>query len=302
MFPMRVKSDQGNRRMTFYLVDDIEQGTSKWLAWRRGVIGASEAAIIMGDNRYKGRQQLIDEKLGNIQPFSGNEFTREGQRLEGPARVALEKKFKESLFPTIIQDATEPFLAASLDAINAGKNQVYEIKCGPRTYESMSIRKKVPSHYVAQIQHMLMITHMESLIFAVYRPNKPLITLEVPRNDSYIKELRKKEKHFIKELESYGHNIQYEFRGYKVGDISSGRTPKVVSARTKRDKPAWRLQKGLLQFWDGSDYLVGSDGAGFYELNGENHYWDGEQWSRPNEIGFYSIKRKRYFWNGIDWE
>jgi siroheme synthase len=37
--------------MSFYLVDDIEQGTAKWLQWRRGVIGASEAAIIMGENR-----------------------------------------------------------------------------------------------------------------------------------------------------------------------------------------------------------------------------------------------------------
>jgi putative phage-type endonuclease len=288
--------------MTFFLIDDIEQGTSEWLAWRRGVIGASEAAIIMGENRLIGRQQLINEKRGLLQPFSGNEFTREGQRLEGPARAALAKKFKESLSPTIIQDASEPFLAASLDAINAQKNKVYEIKCGPRTYESMVSRKRVPSHYVAQVQHMLMITQLESLVFAVYQPNRPLLTIEVFRDDSYIRELRKKEKIFIKELESHGHKIQYEFRGYKVGDTSTRVSSNPNKTKRKQHKPGWRSQNGLLQFWDGADYLVGSDGDGFYELNGENHYWDGMQWIRPDKVGKYTLKKKRYFWNGIDWD
>lgn len=299
---MKVKNDSDGASVTFYLVDDIEQGTSKWLAWRRGVIGASEAAIIMGENRWKGRQQLIDEKRGIIQPFSGNEFTRDGQRLEGPARVALEKKYRESLFPTIVQDATEPYLAASLDAINSYKSKVYEIKCGPRTYESVEARKRVPSHYVAQVQHMLMITQMESLIFAVYQPSRPLLTVEVFRDDSYIKELRRKEKIFIKELESHGHKIQYEFRGYKVGGSKSDIVSKSQKVRANIPNPEWRLEDGLLQFWDGAHYLVGSEGPGLYDLNGENHYWDGEQWSRPSKKGFYILKRKRYFWNGIDWD
>ena len=82
--------------MSFFLIDDIEQGTAKWLKWRRGVIGASEAAIIMGENRWKGRQQLIDEKRGLVEPFKGNDFTREGNLNEPHARMALEKKFTES--------------------------------------------------------------------------------------------------------------------------------------------------------------------------------------------------------------
>ena len=130
--------------MSFYLVDDIEQGTAKWLQWRRGVIGASEAAIIMGENRWKGRQQLIDEKRGLVEPFSGNDVTREGNLNEPHARAALERKYKEKLSPTIVQDMYEPFLAASLDAINSSKDQIYEIKCGARTYETVEISRKVP--------------------------------------------------------------------------------------------------------------------------------------------------------------
>ena len=80
--------------MSFYLIDDIDQGTEKWLEWRRGVIGASEAAIIMGDNRHKGRQQLLNEKRGLIAPFGGNDVTREGHLNEPHARAALAKKIQ----------------------------------------------------------------------------------------------------------------------------------------------------------------------------------------------------------------
>jgi putative phage-type endonuclease len=287
--------------MSFYLIDDLEQGTAKWLQWRRGVIGASEAAIIMGENRWKGRHQLIDEKRGLVEPFKGNDGTREGQSLEEPARKALAKKYKEKLSPTIVQDVHEPFLAASLDAINTSNDQIYEIKCGARSYEMVEVSRKVPSYYVAQVQHMLMVTQMESLIFAAYRPNEPLITLEVFRNDSYIRELRRKEKDFIKELEGHGHKIQYEFRGYQVGVASSKPEMPKKRASKKTIKTALKIEAGLLRFWDGSDYLEG-EAPGLYELLGENHYWDGEEWCVPDEVGSYNLNGEKHFWNGKSWE
>ena len=35
--------------MSFYLIDDLEQGSSEWHDWRKGVIGASDAPKIMGE-------------------------------------------------------------------------------------------------------------------------------------------------------------------------------------------------------------------------------------------------------------
>lgn len=287
--------------MSFYLVDDIEQGTAKWHEWRRGVIGASEAAIIMGENRWMGRQQLINEKRGLLEPFTGNAATREGHLLEGHARLALEKKYKEKLNATIVQDLFEPFLAASLDAINGPKNQVYEIKCGLRTYERVEGSKKVPSYYVAQIQHMLMVTQMESLIFAAYRPHQSLITFEVFRNEGYIRELRRKEKDFIKELEGHGHRIQYEFRGYQVGNGSNKTESPQRKVSKKSIEPVWKVEEGLLRFWDGSDYLEGED-PGLYDVLGEDHYWDGEQWCIPKVVGAYDLNGDERYWNGKSWE
>lgn len=281
--------------MSFYLIEDMEQGTQQWLQWRRGVIGASEAAIIMGNNRFKGRQQLLDEKLGRIEPFSRNAITRLGQQLEGPARKALEKEFKLNLNPVIVQDDSEPFLAASLDAMNDSKDAIFEIKCGLRTYEYVEARRKIPSHYVAQVQHMLMVTQFESLVFTVFQPEMPLITLTAYRNESYIKELRQKELKFINELVEKGHQVQSDFRGERV-DFKSGQKVPKNSGHKKKSRAEWRIESGSLVFWDGSNYLVGEE-PGNYEIAGGIHKWDGQNWV-PKKSLAYLIEGVYYKWNG----
>ena len=202
--------------MSFYLIDDLEQGSREWHAWRKGVIGASDAPKIMGENPWGSRSSLLDEKLGLVREFQGNDKTREGNSLEGNARKSLETKFKLKLMPTIVQDSKEPFLAASLDAICIDHENRFEIKAGIQAYEHTKMTKSVPGYYMGQLQHMLMVTEMESLTYAVYRPDKPLLTLIVYRNDSYIKRLRKKEKEFVQELVERGHNVQYQFIGRLV--------------------------------------------------------------------------------------
>ncbi len=202
--------------MSFYLIDDLEQGSREWHNWRKGVIGASDAPKIMGENPWGSRASLLAEKLGLVREFQGNAKTREGNSFEGDARESLETKFKLKLKPTIVQDSKEPFLAASLDAICSDYEKLFEIKAGVKAYEHTKMTKGVPDYYIGQLQHMLMVTEMESLTYAVYRPDKPLLTLTVYRNDSYIKRLRKKEKEFIQELVERGHEVQYQFVGRLV--------------------------------------------------------------------------------------
>jgi putative phage-type endonuclease len=199
--------------VSFYLIEDLEQGSREWHAWRKGVVGASDAPKIMGENPWGSRASLLDEKLGLVREFQGNAKTREGNSFEGDGRRSLETKFKLQLNPTIVQDCREPFLAASLDAICSDYENIFEIKAGVKAYEHTELNKSVPDYYVGQLQHMLMVTELESLTYAVYRPDKPLLTLEVYRNENYIKRLRKKEKEFVEELENRGHEVQYEFVG-----------------------------------------------------------------------------------------
>lgn len=202
--------------MSFYLIDDLEQGSHEWHAWRKGVIGASDAPKIMGENPWGSRSSLLDEKLGLVPEFQGNAKTREGNSLEGDARKSLETKFKVKLKPTIVQDSKEPFLAASLDAICRDNENLFEIKAGVKAYEHTKMTKSVPDYYIGQLQHMLMVTEMESLTYAVYRPDKPLLTIAIYRNDSYIKRLREKENEFVQELVNRGHDLQHQFVGRLV--------------------------------------------------------------------------------------
>lgn len=287
--------------MSFYLVDDIEQGTDRWHKWRRGVIGASEAVIIMGENRWKGRQQLMDEKLGLVTPFSGNAATQRGHDLEPHARKALEKKFKVQIEPTIVQDSAHPFLAASLDGITAGRDQVYEIKCGVRAYEIVSETRRLPSYYVAQVQHMMMITQHDSLKFAAYSPGDPLVVLDVKRDENYIKRLRQRELDFVRELESRGHKLQYEFRGFRVGPESNSPAKTRIKSQSQTRDSGWILEEGHQRFWTGQEYLVGED-PGIYEVDGTSQYWDGEEWARPKKRGSYYLLGEKYYWDGHSWD
>lgn len=200
----------------FYVIDYIGQGTSEWHTWRRGVIGASDAVKVMGENPWESREGLMKEKLGLRAGFSGNAATREGQLLEGPAREALARASGRALRPTIIQDGELPFLAASLDAIDKKNRSVFEIKCGRKAYEKARATRRVPSYYVGQIQHMLMISGQESLTYAAFRPGEPLITMTAYRDDRYIKRLRDTERAFVDELIRRGHEVQRIFLGQQV--------------------------------------------------------------------------------------
>lgn len=202
--------------MSFYINEGLEQGTPEWLAWRRGVVGASEAPTIMGENPWTSPKSLMDQKLGLGKEFRGNSATREGQRLEGPARKELERHEGVKLRPVIVQDKDLPFLAASLDALDRTNSLIYEIKCGAKSYEKTSSSMRVPGYYFAQLQHMLMVTHLEYMYFAAYRPDRPIVILEVDRDDKYIKKLRSTEEKFVTELIKRGHSWQRTFVGFEA--------------------------------------------------------------------------------------
>lgn len=200
----------------YYELPNLEQGSDEWRRWRKGVIGASEAPTIMNENRWQSAQYLLDEKLGLKSEFTGNAATREGHRLEEDARRELVKKFQIDLGPTVIQDGEVPYFAASLDAIDKLHKRVFEIKCGAKAYEIVASKRQVPSYYYGQLQHILMITQLDTIIYAAYRPYSQLITLEIGRSDAYISRLRETEEKFAESLRRKGHKLQAEFKGKQI--------------------------------------------------------------------------------------
>ena len=214
--PLRTSVEAPPTKFPYYELSNLEQGSEEWRRWRKGVIGASDAPTIMSENRWQSAQSLLEEKLGLKPEFTGNAATREGHRLEEDARRELVKKFRIELGPTVIQDGDVPYFAASLDAIDKQHTQVFEIKCGAKAYEIVASKREVPSYYFGQLQHILMITQLDKIVYAAFRPYSQLITVEIGRNDSYISKLRETEEKFADTLRKKGHKLQTEFIGRQI--------------------------------------------------------------------------------------
>lgn len=200
----------------FYRDNDLEQGTYAWRAWRRSVIGASEAPTILGENPWNKRERLIEEKLGLRPEFAGNAATREGQALEPHARAAVSEYLDITFEPAIAQSAQHLFIAASLDGIDEHSQALIEIKCGVKSYEESAETGRVPGYYMAQLQHQLMVTCLDFLHYVAYRPERPLIVIPVARDDAYIARMLEAEVAFAEQLRAEGHRFQDTPRGTPV--------------------------------------------------------------------------------------
>lgn len=194
----------------------MQQGTREWLEWRGRVLGASDSPAVMGENPWKRREYLMEEKLGLRRGFGGNAATREGHALEGPARKLIEKQLKVKLAPAIIQSVSTPHLAASLDAISNSDDVIVEIKSGKKAYEYAFLNDDVPPYNYGQLQHVLLITGFAYMYYASYRPDEDLILFEIERNEKYINRLESELEKFARQLKQNGHQLQTKLIGKKA--------------------------------------------------------------------------------------
>ena len=118
--------------MTATLIDAPPANTPEWVEWRRGGLGASELATVLGLDPYQTEFELWQVKTGRAPGFAGNPRSRWGHRLE---RVGIE--YAESINGEEYRPNSESFqhpayghLYATPDAISAtsGKRIGIEVK------------------------------------------------------------------------------------------------------------------------------------------------------------------------------
>ena len=149
----------------------LDQGTDAWHAWRRKGIGASDAPTIMGENPWKKRDELLEEKrTGYIVPQT--HVMRRGHKLEPEARKQYEEALRRKVTPQCLQSNAHTWLIASVDGISAGLDKVVEIKCGKNAYSYSRSKGKVPQYYYAQLQHILAVTNLDVIDYWSYLLNK----------------------------------------------------------------------------------------------------------------------------------
>ncbi|MBU6257872.1 MAG: YqaJ viral recombinase family protein [Burkholderiales bacterium] len=139
----------------------LVQGSPEWHAYRRGMRNASETPAVLGISPWVTPYQLWLQKTGRSESTT-NAAMQRGTALEPMARHAYEVETGNVMQPLVLQDGA---YSASLDGMTLGGELIVEIKVPMRGRDS-SLWKAVaggdvPAHYVAQIQHQLMVCGAE---------------------------------------------------------------------------------------------------------------------------------------------
>src|SRR5271156_107654 len=99
-------------------IERLEQNTSRWLRWRLGGIGSSDAPVIMGEGAFRSRRGLWAIKTGRARDFGGNPASRRGHLLERAARDTYEREFGVQMEPLCLLHDRLDWMRASLDGLS----------------------------------------------------------------------------------------------------------------------------------------------------------------------------------------
>jgi putative phage-type endonuclease len=173
----------------------LQQGTTAWLAWRRGGIGASDAPAIMGVSPWMDLETLWLDKTGRRRGGFSNHAMRRGQRLEPEARALYIRTTRVRVEPVCLEHGAHPWMRGSLDGISADGSVVLEVKCPGATDHAVALRGDVPAKYVPQLQHLLAVSDAEVCHYWSYRDGEGTL-IEVAADPGYIRRLVERERDF----------------------------------------------------------------------------------------------------------
>lgn len=139
---------------------ELEQRSKDWLEFRKGKIGASQVAAILGIDPYKTPLQLWNEVVFDTEPEPtmamkmGSE--KEQEILEWVNQD--ERKYQ----PAVLQSIEYPWAIASLDGFNDEESPsnpyLLEIKTTNKKFHEMIIVGDIPPHFYAQMQFQMFVS------------------------------------------------------------------------------------------------------------------------------------------------
>lgn len=171
-----------------------------WLEARRGGIGGSDAAAIIGVDPYKSALEVYADKLGLTDGKEDTEAMAWGRRLEPLVADAYGEETGRDLIDHgvhFFQSDQHPFLRASIDREIVSPVGVLSIKTSSYITEQ-ELREEIPLHWQTQLQHELMVRGMEFGSFAVLLKGQRLRWVDAEANASFQEALFEKEEAFWK--------------------------------------------------------------------------------------------------------
>lgn len=174
---------------------DLKQNSPEWLEFRRDKIGASDAATIMGISPWSTPYQLWMEKKSGESKVSTYAMKR-GHDLEESARDLFEKKTGIKVLPSVVQSLADEWQIASLDGLSLQGDTFVEIKVPNKEVMGMAKEGKLPDHYMAQLQHQMLVSDLAQAYYFVYDGYESHL-VDVKADNLYMRDMYEKEKAFF---------------------------------------------------------------------------------------------------------
>ncbi len=134
---------------------DFEQGSQAWLDWRKGLLTATDAAMLLGVSPYVTPYKGWQRKLGDIPEQTVNPAMLRGQRDEPIARAMFIEQSGINMTPCCVESDIYKFIGASLDGISDCGKYILEIK-------SQRPVSAIPDFHNMQMQHQFLSTDNEA--------------------------------------------------------------------------------------------------------------------------------------------
>lgn len=182
------------------IIEDLHQGTEKWLNYRLGRIMATDASAIMHTNPFHDIMELYEEKTKMRKPKPVNDAMRRGNLLEPEARALACKTIGIDFEPCVYESDKHYWQAASLDGLSKCRKYILEIKCPKEETHLEALENKIKIYYETQMHHQsACVTTCEKVFYFSYRPeniSNPFKIIEFTPDPEYILDLIAAEQRF----------------------------------------------------------------------------------------------------------
>lgn len=181
------------------LAPTIEMSRREWLKQRRKGIGGSDAAAIVGMNKWKSPVEVYLEKIGEAPEVDEmSEAAYFGILLED----VVAKEFTERTGlrvrrrNAILQHPEHSFMLANVDRLIVGERVGLECKTASEYMKDEWKGEEVPAPYLIQCQHYMAVTGYDAWWIAVLIGGNKFVYKKIERDEELIDYLIDIEKHF----------------------------------------------------------------------------------------------------------
>lgn len=174
----------------------LEQGTPKWLRWRKSGIGGSDAAAVQGKSPYMTAFELYMDKINKSvkKDDSSSEYIfKRGHETEKKIRAEIFELTGKEMNPICIQDEEHPFIIGSLDGYESSLGFLEAKLVGKDVLKDIKSGIIPPAHNI-QMQHNMMASgEVDVTRYFAHDLGKQGVILEVRADKEYHKILRDSE-------------------------------------------------------------------------------------------------------------